>query len=177
MKKFDAVVGDTSIVSKRWEQAEFSHPYTEPGLMMIVPEKVETSNRAWLFMKPFTKAMWVLTGAITIYNGFTLWLIERNQNPELMTGSILNQMGTLVCLSFTTLFSMHGKGYKSSISSTVFETEHITSHIELVYNFVACIHFFLQCYENHEGSDDISKCTFYVIISSQFDIIIALLIS
>ncbi|RVW42928.1 Glutamate receptor 2.7 [Vitis vinifera] len=119
LKKFDAVVGDTSIVSKRWEQAEFSHPYTEPGLMMIVPEKVETSNRAWLFMKPFTKAMWVLTGAITIYNGFTLWLIERNQNPELMTGSILNQMGTLVCLSFTTLFSMHGGRQHSNLSRLV----------------------------------------------------------
>ncbi|KAJ9671517.1 hypothetical protein PVL29_025292 [Vitis rotundifolia] len=119
LKKFDAVVGDTSIVSKRWEQAEFSHPYTEPGLLMIVPEQVETSNRAWLFMKPFTKAMWVLTGAITIYNGFTLWLIERNQNPELMTGSILNQMGTLVCLSFTTLFSMHGGRQHSNLSRLV----------------------------------------------------------
>ncbi|RVX03957.1 Glutamate receptor 3.1 [Vitis vinifera] len=40
---------------KEMGSGEFSHPYTEPGLMMIVPEKVETSNRAWLFMKPFTK--------------------------------------------------------------------------------------------------------------------------
>lgn len=112
LKKFDAVIGDVSIVSKRLKHAEFSQPYTEPGLMMIVPLKPETTDRAWLFMKPFTKAMWVLTAAITVYNGFIIWLLERHRNPELMTGSIPNQMGTMVYLSFTTLFSLHGNSSK-----------------------------------------------------------------
>ncbi|RVX01871.1 Glutamate receptor 2.7 [Vitis vinifera] len=104
LKEFDAVVGDISIISKRWEHADFTHPYSEPGLVMIVP--VETESRPWLFIKPFTKAMWVLTGVITIYSGCVVWLIERNHTSA-FEGSILSQTATLLCMSFTTLFSLH----------------------------------------------------------------------
>ena len=106
VQEFDAVVGDISIISKRWEHADFTHPYSEPGLVMIVP--VETESRPWLFIKPFTKAMWVLTGVITIYSGCVVWLIERNHTSA-FEGSILSQTATLLCMSFTTLFSLHGK--------------------------------------------------------------------
>ncbi|KAI3774961.1 hypothetical protein L1987_49527 [Smallanthus sonchifolius] len=34
LKNFDAVVGDVSVVSWRYEYAEFTHPYTETGLVM-----------------------------------------------------------------------------------------------------------------------------------------------
>ncbi|XP_022941279.1 glutamate receptor 2.8-like isoform X3 [Cucurbita moschata] len=42
LKEFDAAVGDIAIVSTRYEHAEFTHPYTEAGLVMIVPT---TKNR------------------------------------------------------------------------------------------------------------------------------------
>ncbi|PQP93852.1 glutamate receptor 2.8 [Prunus yedoensis var. nudiflora] len=106
LHKFDAVVGDVAIVSRRYEHAEFTHPYTEAGLVMIVPVMSKTCNKAWLFMRPFTKPMWALIGAINIYNGFVVWLIERNHCPKLK-GSVLNQIGSLIWLSFTTLFSLH----------------------------------------------------------------------
>uniref|UniRef100_A0A2N9HU33 Ionotropic glutamate receptor C-terminal domain-containing protein n=1 Tax=Fagus sylvatica TaxID=28930 RepID=A0A2N9HU33_FAGSY len=82
LKNFDAVVGDVTIVSGRYQHAEFTHPYTESGLVMIVPVISKTSNRAWLFMKPFTMAMWLLIGAINVYNGFVIWLLERNNCPN-----------------------------------------------------------------------------------------------
>ncbi|KAK4851341.1 hypothetical protein QYF36_014273 [Acer negundo] len=69
LKEFDAVVGDIAIVAKRLQYAEFTHPYTESGLVMIVPLE-KSANKALLFMKPFTKAMWMLIGTVTIYNGF-----------------------------------------------------------------------------------------------------------
>ena len=74
---------------------------------MIVPVQSKASDRAWLFVKPFTKAMWVLIVTINVYNGFVIWFIEGNNNPELK-GSILNQLGTLMWLAFGTLFSIHG---------------------------------------------------------------------
>ncbi|XP_040989999.1 glutamate receptor 2.8-like [Juglans microcarpa x Juglans regia] len=114
-KKFDAVVGDVAIVSKRYQHAEFTHPYTESGLVMIVPVRPQTSDRALLFMKPFTKAMWVLIGLINIYNGFVVWLIERKHCPELK-GSGFNQVGALLSLAFTTLFSLHGEKLHSNLS-------------------------------------------------------------
>jgi ABC-type amino acid transport substrate-binding protein len=106
-QNFDAVVGDVTIVSGRYQHAEFTHPYTESGLVMIVPVISKTSNRAWLFMKPFTMAMWLLIGAINVYNGFVIWLLERNNCPELK-GSVINQMGMLIWLAFNTLFSING---------------------------------------------------------------------
>ncbi|KAF5460937.1 hypothetical protein F2P56_020771 [Juglans regia] len=115
LKKFDAVVGDVAIVSKRYQHAEFTHPYTESGLVMIVPVRPQTSDRALLFMKPFTKAMWVLIGLINIYNGFVVWLIERKHCPELK-GSGFNQVGALLSLAFTTLFSLHGEKLHSNLS-------------------------------------------------------------
>ena len=94
-------------MAARYKHAEFTHPYSDSGLVMIVPVKIETSKREWLFMKPFTKAMWALAVAINLYNGFVVWLIERNHCPELR-GSAINQMGTLIWLAFTTLFSLQG---------------------------------------------------------------------
>ncbi len=101
------MVGDVAIVAKRYRHAEFTIPYTESGLLMIVPVRPQTSNRGWLFVKPFTNAMWALIGAIIVYNGFVVWLIERNHCPALR-GSPLNQIGALLCLGFTTLFSLQG---------------------------------------------------------------------
>ncbi|WKA12035.1 hypothetical protein VitviT2T_029469 [Vitis vinifera] len=104
-EKFDAVVGDVAITAERNRHAEFTYPYTESRLVMIVP--VQTRNRAWLFIKPFTKSMWALTTIINIYNGFVIWLIERNHCSDLK-GSVSNQIGVLLWLAFTTLFSLQG---------------------------------------------------------------------
>ncbi|GAV64037.1 Lig_chan domain-containing protein/SBP_bac_3 domain-containing protein/ANF_receptor domain-containing protein, partial [Cephalotus follicularis] len=114
LNRFDAVVGDVAVVSRRYQHAEFTQPYTESGLVMIVPVRSRDS-RAWLFMKPFTKAMWALTAAITVYNGFVVWLIEKKHYPELR-GSAVNQIGTLISLSFTTLFSLTGEKLHSNQS-------------------------------------------------------------
>ncbi|KAJ0101036.1 hypothetical protein Patl1_04782 [Pistacia atlantica] len=111
----DAVVGDVTILSSRLQYAEFTHPYTVPGLVMVVPVRSRASSKAWLFMKPFTKAMWGFTVAITLYNGFVVWLIERNHCSELK-GSVLNQITTLIWLSFSTLFSLHAEKLHSSLS-------------------------------------------------------------
>ncbi|XP_044507851.1 glutamate receptor 2.8-like [Mangifera indica] len=114
-KTLHAVVGDVTIVSSRLQYAEFTHPYTEPGLVMVVPVRSQAGSKAWLFMKPFTKAMWGLTVAVTLYDGFVVWLIERNHCSELK-GSVLNQSTTLIWLSFSTLFSLQAEKLHSSLS-------------------------------------------------------------
>ncbi|KAL6283571.1 hypothetical protein ACE6H2_014500 [Prunus campanulata] len=117
LKNFDAAVGSISVLANRYQHAEFTVPYTESGLVMIVPVPVRsrTREKAWLFIKPFTNAMWVLIGATSIYNGFVIWLIERNHRPELK-GSISNQVGTLIWLAFSTLFSLNGNKLNSNLS-------------------------------------------------------------
>ncbi|KAL0545808.1 hypothetical protein IC582_015701 [Cucumis melo] len=115
LKEFDAAVGDIAIVSSRYEHAEFTHPYSEAGLVMIVPTINNRSNRALLFTKPFTLTMWIVISVVNVYNGFVVWFIERNHGPE-PEGSMFSQAGTMLCSSFTTLFSLQGNRLHSNLS-------------------------------------------------------------
>ncbi|CAI9784240.1 unnamed protein product [Fraxinus pennsylvanica] len=112
--EFDAAVGDIAILSNRCEYVEFKHAHTETGLVMVVPV-LWHSSRAWLFVKPFTKATWFLTFFINVFNGFIVWSIERNYCSELR-GPVLNQIGTLLWLAFATLFSLHVEKLHSDLS-------------------------------------------------------------
>ncbi|KAG2372003.1 Glutamate receptor 2.8 Ligand-gated ion channel 2.8 Precursor [Vigna angularis] len=117
LKNFDAVI-DVSIISYRYQYADFTQPYTDPGVLMVVPLKSKMDHRAWLFMKPFTKTMWVLILAMVIYNGFILWMLERRHSPEI-TGSMLNQTGTMAWLGLTPLIKLDGDKLHSNLSKMV----------------------------------------------------------
>ncbi|KAL4589042.1 hypothetical protein LXL04_001944 [Taraxacum kok-saghyz] len=114
-ENFDAIAGDVTIVSRRHEYVDFTQPYTESGLDMIVPIRSKLSNQPWLFMKPFSEKMWWLIAAITLYNGFIIWLIEKNHNKYLR-GTIITQIGIIIWLSFTTLFTLRGDKLHSNLS-------------------------------------------------------------
>lgn len=108
MQRFDAIAGDVTIMSSRHEYVDFTQPYTESGLEMIVPVRSRLSNKPWLFMKPFTAKMWWLIAVVTLYNGFVIWLIERTHSEHLR-GPVINQIGIVIWLAFTTLFTLRGK--------------------------------------------------------------------
>ncbi|CAK7354074.1 unnamed protein product [Dovyalis caffra] len=50
LKKYDAVVGDTTITANRSRYVDFTLPYTESGVWMIVPIKDERNKNAWLMV-------------------------------------------------------------------------------------------------------------------------------
>ena len=106
LKTFDAIVGDVTILANRSDKVEFTQPYAESGLSMIVPAKSKES--AWMFMKPFTKEMWLVTGAILIYTMFIVWFLEHHTNPE-FKGPWKNQMGTALWFTFSSLYFAHSK--------------------------------------------------------------------
>ncbi|KAL1350070.1 hypothetical protein AAHE18_07G200100 [Arachis hypogaea] len=110
LKNFDAVI-DVTIISYRYQYAEFTQPYTDPGVVMVVPLKSKTGHRAWLFVKPFTKTMWILIVLVIIYNVFVLWMLERNHFCELK-GSILKQYGNIAWLAMTPLVNLNDIGDK-----------------------------------------------------------------
>ncbi|XP_022877452.1 glutamate receptor 2.8-like isoform X1 [Olea europaea var. sylvestris] len=114
-REFDAAVGDIAITSSRCEYVDFTYPYTESGLVMVVPILVSHSSTTWLFVKPFTRDMWLLTLFINVFNGFVVWSIERSYCSELK-GPVLNQIGTLLWLAFATLFSLHAEKLHSNLS-------------------------------------------------------------
>ncbi|TYG97379.1 hypothetical protein ES288_A10G034400v1 [Gossypium darwinii] len=108
-KTFDAVVGDITILANRAELVEFTQPYAESGLSMIVPAKSEES--AWMFMKPFTWEMWMATAAMLIYTMFIVWFLEHRSNPE-FEGTRKTQIGTAMWFTCSSLFFAHSKYQK-----------------------------------------------------------------
>ncbi|KAK3207029.1 hypothetical protein Dsin_021075 [Dipteronia sinensis] len=115
-KTYDAAIGDVTILYNRTNYVEFTQPYAESGLSMIVPVKSEDST--WMFMKPFSTEMWVATAAAFIYTMFIVWFLEHQSNPK-FKGPWKDQMSTVLWFTFSSLFYAHREKVYSNFSRTV----------------------------------------------------------
>ncbi|BAT74446.1 hypothetical protein LR48_Vigan01g113100 [Vigna angularis] len=115
-KTYDAVVGDVTILEERLRYVDFTVPYAESGLSMIVTEKSEDST--WMFMKPFTWQMWVATGALLLYTMVVVWCLERKPNPE-FHGNLKSQISTALMFTFSSLFFAHREKIYSDLTRVV----------------------------------------------------------
>ncbi|KAI7750408.1 hypothetical protein M8C21_013425 [Ambrosia artemisiifolia] len=61
------------------------------------------------FTQPYTES------AVTLYNGYIIWLIERT-HCEYLRGSFVQQIGIVIWLAFTTLFTLRGDKLHSNLS-------------------------------------------------------------
>ncbi|KAD7117884.1 hypothetical protein R6Q59_005090 [Mikania micrantha] len=116
-KNYDAVVGDVTILANRSQYVEFTQPYMESGLSMVVPVKSDT-QQAWKFMKPFTVEMWLATFGILLYTMFVVWFMEHQVNRE-FRGPWKDQLGTALWFTFSSLFFSHREKIKSNHSKVV----------------------------------------------------------
>ena len=105
-KTYDAAIGDLTITAERLQYVDFTAPYIESGVAMIAPAKPVGS--AFMFTKPFTWDMWLVTSAILIYTVLIVWLLEHQSNPE-FSGSWRNQISTALWFTFSSLFFAHSK--------------------------------------------------------------------
>ncbi|KAL9325270.1 hypothetical protein ACSQ67_005915 [Phaseolus vulgaris] len=115
-KTYDAVVGDVTILEERLQYVDFTMPYAESGLSMIVTEKSEEST--WMFMKPFTWQMWVATGAVLMYTMVVVWCLERKPNPEFQ-GNWKSQISTALMFTFSSLFFAHREKIYNNLTRVV----------------------------------------------------------
>ncbi|KAL2494936.1 Glutamate receptor 2.7 [Forsythia ovata] len=115
-KNFDAAVGDVTILADRSRSVEFTQPFMESGLSMLVP--VKKTQMAWIFVKPFTRNMWMVTFAILFYTMFVVWFIEHQSNPE-FKGPWKDQLGTAMWFTFSSLFFAHKEEINSKYTKLV----------------------------------------------------------
>jgi ionotropic glutamate receptor len=94
-QRFDAVVGDITITNNRSEYVDFTQPYTESGLVIIVRFQNDESGDPWAFLRPFTLAMWITTLAFFFFTGGVVWLLEHRNNQE-FRGKPRKQVSTLI---------------------------------------------------------------------------------
>jgi hypothetical protein len=102
MQTLDAAVGDTSIVAYRYHLVDFSQPYVESGLHMVVTEQ-PAKSKTWKFLDAFTKEMWLMMIAMHVFVGFVIWVIEREVNED------LRGFGSMLWFLVTVLFYAHSK--------------------------------------------------------------------
>ncbi|XP_038982195.1 glutamate receptor 2.9-like [Phoenix dactylifera] len=100
-QNFDAVVGDVTITPNRSLYVDFTVPYTDLGMSMVVPVRDDRKS-AWIFLKPLTASLWLASGAFFVFTGFVVWTLEHGIN-EVFKGPLLNQVGRVLYFSFSTL--------------------------------------------------------------------------
>lgn len=105
---FDAAVGDIVITANRHQRIEFSQPYVESELVTVVVMKSDESHQYWMFMRVFTRGMWFLMAAMTVFTGFVVWAIEHETDSE-FAGSPARQIGKILWFSFSSLTFAPGK--------------------------------------------------------------------
>ncbi|GLJ41432.1 hypothetical protein SUGI_0857540 [Cryptomeria japonica] len=94
-QNFNAVVGIVAVVANRSKYVDFTKPYTETGLIMVVANSEEGSSDRWAFLRPFTLAMWITTVAFFFFTGGVVWFLEHKQNRQ-FRGNPGNQILTFI---------------------------------------------------------------------------------
>ncbi|XP_062013045.1 glutamate receptor 2.7-like isoform X2 [Rosa rugosa] len=117
-KTYDAVIGDTTVLESRIDKVDFTQPYLESGLSMIVPD-IPDDRQGWMFLKPFSWKTWVVTGGILIYTTLVVWFLEVPTNPD-FSGSFKSQIAFATWFTFSSLFFAHREKVYSNLTRVVF---------------------------------------------------------
>ncbi|KAL4301790.1 hypothetical protein GQ457_10G003090 [Hibiscus cannabinus] len=115
---YDAVVGDTTIVANRSIYVDFTLPYTESGVSMLVPIRENRKKNAWVFLQPLTSDLWITSGCFFVFIGFTVWILEHRINKD-FRGPPAHQIGTSFWFSFSTMVFAHREKVVSNLARFV----------------------------------------------------------
>ncbi|XVF17693.1 hypothetical protein REPUB_Repub10bG0145600 [Reevesia pubescens] len=106
MKAFDAAAGGIVITAEKSQIVEFSQPYAELRMVMVVM-KTDNGlklNGVFWFISPFTREMWLILATMTIFTGLVIWFIElRTHNESAHSSS--RQVAAVFCFPFAFLFN------------------------------------------------------------------------
>ncbi|GJV52750.1 glutamate receptor 3.2-like protein [Tanacetum coccineum] len=114
---FDAAVGDITIVSNRTKAVDFTQPYIESGLVVVVNiHKAHPSS--WAYLQPFSPSLWGVTALFFIFVGTLVWLLEHRHNDE-FRGPLRKQIVTVMWFTFSTMFFAHRENTVSTLGRMV----------------------------------------------------------
>ncbi|KAI6680607.1 hypothetical protein NL676_034488, partial [Syzygium grande] len=118
LQKVDAVVGDTTIVAYRSSYVDFTLPYSDSGVAMIVAIEDDERRNTWIFIKPLSWNLWLTTGLAFIFTGSVVWLLEHRTNEE-FRGRRSQQIGLILWFSFSTLVFAHREKIANNLTRLV----------------------------------------------------------
>ncbi|KAF3796308.1 Glutamate receptor 2-7 [Nymphaea thermarum] len=116
--KYDAVVGDVTIIANRSNYVDFTLPYTESGVSLLVPMEAEHKKSVFVFSKPLTAELWITSGSFFVFTGLVVWLLEHRINPA-FRGTPLEQIGVTFYFAFSTMVFAHKERLQSNLARFV----------------------------------------------------------
>ncbi|CAN4098568.1 unnamed protein product [Withania somnifera] len=117
-KDYDAVVGDVTILASRSKYVDFTLPFSESGISIVVPVRHDDRKNAWIFLKPLKGELWITTGAFFVFIGIVVWVLEHRVNNE-FRGPKHKQVGMIFWFSFSTLVFAHRERVTSNFTRFV----------------------------------------------------------
>ncbi|XBH89408.1 hypothetical protein VPH35_081315 [Triticum aestivum] len=97
LQEYDIAVADITIRYNGSLYVDFTVPYTESGVGMIVPVKENVMKDVWLFLKPLSTEMWFGSIVLFMYTGVVVWLLEYLNGNEHVHGPFsLKQLATTI---------------------------------------------------------------------------------
>lgn len=121
----DAVVGDTTIVANRSKYVDFTLPYSESGVSMLVLVNKDDRQNMWIFLKPLHWDLWLTIGLAFFFTAIVVWLLEHGKNDD-FKGSWDQKIGLSLWFSFSTMVFAHSKTLNLSF---------LVSHYDHIYMY------------------------------------------
>ncbi|XP_019159052.1 PREDICTED: glutamate receptor 3.7-like isoform X4 [Ipomoea nil] len=115
--KYDAAVGDITIVTNRTRSVDFTQPFVDSGLVIVAPVDNSKSS-TWVFLRPFTAEMWIVTGLSFLVIAVVIWILEHRVNDD-FRGPPKRQLKTMLLFSFSTLFKTNSENTISTLGRMV----------------------------------------------------------
>ncbi|CAD5319414.1 unnamed protein product [Arabidopsis thaliana] len=100
--KYDAVVGDTTILANRSSYVDFTFPFIKSGVGLIVHVEDQVKRDSISFLKPLTWKLWITSFFFFFLIGFTVWVVEHRVNPD-YRGPPEFQASTIFWYAFSTM--------------------------------------------------------------------------
>ncbi|KAM0026214.1 putative periplasmic binding protein-like I [Helianthus debilis subsp. tardiflorus] len=112
--EIDGVLGDSTILARRYEFVDFTATYTDLGLGTLAKTK---RNDMWIFLKPLNVNLWLTFTAVVIFKGLVIWAIEAMDQESKSASS--QGIGTIFWFILLTIFSAQKEKLVSNLSRFV----------------------------------------------------------
>nr|XP_048327543.1 glutamate receptor 2.5-like [Ziziphus jujuba var. spinosa] len=117
LRNFDAVVGDTTITANRSTYVDFTLPYIESGILMVVKVKDAETENIWIFLKPLRWDLWLTIGLALVITGFVVWFFEHRSNEEFRGEKVESKWSRFVLVIWIFVVLIFTHSYTASLAS------------------------------------------------------------
>lgn len=82
------MVGDVTIRAHRAASVDFSLPYSESGVVMVLKVEPDKLKNIWIFLSPLSWDLWLAIVVACIFVGLVLRILERRVKSKRKLGML-----------------------------------------------------------------------------------------